>query len=187
MEIHLIRHTTVELEKGICYGQSDVGLAATFFAESTQIQSKLDGEYDCVFSSSLIRCTQLAEQLNLGKIQTDDRLKEINFGKWELKAWNAIDQKEIALWHDSIVGYKLHGGESLFDLQQRVHAFINDLKNNDYKKVLIVSHAGVLRLFYQYILDFPLQNTMKYPIQFGQVHKMHLSQDPSLCWIQSIK
>lgn len=186
MEVHLIRHTTVSLEKGICYGQSDVGVASTFMDELAHIKSKLDTDYDCIISSSLGRCVQLAENLTLGEVKQDDRLKEINFGNWELKTWNEIDQEEIARWHDSLVSYNVHGGESLTQLQQRVHDFIEDLLKQHHKKVLIVAHAGVIRLFYQFILEFSLKNTMKYPVDFGQVHKMFLSEDPTFCWIMKI-
>jgi len=36
-EIYLIRHTTPKVEKGICYGQTDLNLADTFEQEKERI------------------------------------------------------------------------------------------------------------------------------------------------------
>ena len=41
MEIYLIRHTSVSVEAGICYGQSDVPVAESFAAEAAQVRAKL--------------------------------------------------------------------------------------------------------------------------------------------------
>lgn len=187
MEIHLIRHTKVNVQTGICYGQSDVNLAETFDSELENLNPKLDSTYDLIISSPLKRCTLLAQQLDLGEIKTDQRLKEINFGSWELKSWNEIDPTEIDNWHTNLETYKNHAGENLLELQQRVHQFIEELITENHKKILLVTHAGVIRLFYQYILQFPVANTMKYPIQFGQVHNMNISKDPSFCFIKEIR
>ena len=34
MEIYLVRHTTPDVAKGICYGQADIDVTATFLAEA---------------------------------------------------------------------------------------------------------------------------------------------------------
>ncbi len=41
MTIYLIRHTKVAVKPGICYGQSDVGLADSFNKEAKIIQDKI--------------------------------------------------------------------------------------------------------------------------------------------------
>ena len=41
MEIYLIRHTTPNIEKGICYGQADLDITETFLEEVEAIKPHL--------------------------------------------------------------------------------------------------------------------------------------------------
>ena len=63
MEIILIRHTRVGIEKGTCYGWSDVPLADTFETEALATKRQLEtfGTFDAVFSSPLSRARKLAD------------------------------------------------------------------------------------------------------------------------------
>ena len=58
MRIHLIRHTTPDIKKGLCYGQTDLDVTDTFEQEKEHVLSKLLGEYDAVFTSPLQRCSK---------------------------------------------------------------------------------------------------------------------------------
>src|ERR1700752_143379 len=99
MEVYLIRHTTPQIEKGICYGQSDIPLADTFNTESKELLDYLSISFDAVFSSPLGRCTQLARLINCEQeIIYDDRLKDMNFGNWEMTKWNEINQHILDEW-----------------------------------------------------------------------------------------
>src|SRR5690606_42086613 len=101
MEIHLIRHTKPDIEAGICYGQSDIQLATSFDKEWTEIRKKLPLNVDRLFTSPLSRCTKLSERLaaHFGLLpEKDVRLMEMNFGDWEMKKWDDIDQRELNAW-----------------------------------------------------------------------------------------
>ena len=130
MEIYLIRHTTPDIEKGICYGQSDLDLksnyAEAFEAVSNQIQTKKDFK---VISSPLKRCSLLAKYFN-DDILFDNRLKELNFGDWELKPWNDIPEEEINPWMADFVNVAVTNGESYVQLASRVHAFFEEKSLN---------------------------------------------------------
>src|SRR4028118_1276170 len=83
MEIYLIRHTTPLIEKGICYGQSDIPLADSFESEWEIIRQQLPKEMDCIYTSPLKRCWQLARKLEQHyqvPLFTDKRLMEMHFG-----------------------------------------------------------------------------------------------------------
>ena len=54
MDVVLIRHTSVGVPKGTCYGWSDVPVADTFEAEAAETKRNLgDTGFDAVFSSPL--------------------------------------------------------------------------------------------------------------------------------------
>ena len=61
MILTLIRHTSVAVPKGVCYGQSDVALAGSFDSEAKVVCGRLKGRrFDEVYSSPLSRCVKLA-------------------------------------------------------------------------------------------------------------------------------
>ena len=51
MEIYLIRHTTPNIAKGICYGQTDLDITDTFEQEVVRIKPHLPKNIQTVFSS----------------------------------------------------------------------------------------------------------------------------------------
>lgn len=176
MEVYIIRHTQVAVDKDICYGQIDVPLADTFPEELARLINNLPTDFDHVFSSPLDRCKQLAMQFS-SDIVFDDRLKEMNFGDWEMTAWNDIPLEEIQPWYDDFVKTETPNGDSFESLYLRCVAFFDELRTKNYKKVLIVTHAGFIRSTWSYLLEIPLKNTFKIPIDFGQILHFHLAKN----------
>ncbi len=166
MEVHLIRHTQVKVDSGVCYGQSDVALRDNFIDDFNQI--KIDEDYDIVITSPLQRCTKLAEYFRFN-YQKDSRIQEINFGTWELKNWDDISKNEIDPWYEDYIYTSPPKGESVIDFRKRILDFKNDLEQNYAgKKVLVVTHSGVVRLFLQVILDFPIKNMFTILPDYGK-------------------
>lgn len=93
MEIYVVRHTKVSIEKGTCYGQSDVPLDNDYIKDIIKVKNRLPHDFDKVFSSPLKRCCLLAESISTLEIEYHDSLMEMNFGDWENKTWDTIDQK----------------------------------------------------------------------------------------------
>ena len=144
MEIILIRHTTPDIKKGICYGQSNIGVTNTFEEEANLIKKELlhNSSKTIYFSSPLNRCKLLAKELS-DKIIYDNRLKELNFGDWELKKWNDIDKEELDIWMKDFVHVKTTNGESYIELQTRTVQFINEIKQLDAERIVVITHAGL--------------------------------------------
>lgn len=170
MEIVLIRHTTPKIEKGICYGQLNIDVTDTFYNELTNIKKQLTCyNFDTMYSSPLLRCYKLAS--NIGNpVFLDCRLKELNFGDWENKAWDTINEKELKPWMDNFVTEKPTNGESYVALQNRAVSFLNEITSNEnLKSVAIVCHAGTIRAFLAYMLNVALKNSFNFKIDYGQV------------------
>jgi alpha-ribazole phosphatase len=71
---------------------------------------------------------------------------ELNFGNWEGKYWNDIDQTpEAKAWFADYVNTPAPGGESYAQLIQRCRIFIKELKTSNQKNVCIVTHGGPIR------------------------------------------
>jgi alpha-ribazole phosphatase len=179
MEIYLIRHTEINGSKSICYGQSNPPLSDTFLEEAAVLKAKLPTDFDAVYSSPLLRCKLLAEELGFQNIQCNDALKEVNFGTWEGKLWNEIPQNELDPWMNDFVNIAPPEGESLVNMFGRVSGFLDDLRKNESQKTLIVCHAGVIRCIIAYLLSFPLQNVFKIQIRYAEIFKLEMGHLPS--------
>jgi len=111
VEIYLIRHTSPAVEKGICYGQTDIGLSTDFESCATKIIHSLPSDISAIYSSPSKRCTLLADLLPFSlKVKIDLNLLELNFGDWEMKKWDDISPQEP--WFSDYINTKVPGGES---------------------------------------------------------------------------
>jgi len=177
MEIYLVRHTETICEKGICYGQSDVNIVEPFDEIFDKIISELPSEA-VIFSSPLKRCVILAKhiQQNIKAIsyQEDERLKEMNFGDWELKTWNEIPPEELNPWMEDFVNIKVSNGESFTELHKRVGVFLLDKIQKINHPIIIVSHAGVIRSILCHQTSLPLKDAFNNKVDFGEVIRIEL-------------
>ena len=146
MEIILIRHTSVDVPRGTCYGQTDVPVRETFeqAAKLTRRSLALFLPCDKVFSSPLTRALKLAAYCGYPDAETDARLLEMNMGEWEMQLYDEIQDPHLQEWYDDYIHQPTTGGESFQQQYQRVAAFLDELKAQSYRRVAIFAHAGVL-------------------------------------------
>ncbi|CAL2078405.1 Alpha-ribazole-5'-phosphate phosphatase [Tenacibaculum sp. 190524A02b] len=173
MEVILVRHTTPNITKGICYGQADIETADSFEQELLPILSEIPINEPTIayFSSPLQRCSLLANRLSRNVI-FDDRLKELNFGDWELKAWDAINDPLFNLWMNDFVNTPTKKGESYIDLYTRTVAFLNELKQSQHQKAVVVTHAGVIRSLWAHVNNIPLEKSFDLKLSYSAIVKL---------------
>jgi len=178
MEVYLIRHTQPQVEKGVCYGQSDVLVKDSFQEEVNKLLKHLPKTIDTVYASPLMRCQKLAKELKASSsIQTDKRLMELNFGDWEMKKWDEIDQTELNKWMKDFVNVKVPNGESFTEMNTRVSSFAEELLKKEHKTAAVVAHAGVIRCLVALVLEIPLKNAFKIPVDHSSVTKINVGTD----------
>ncbi len=176
MEIYLIRHTTPDIDRSICYGQTDLALKNTFEEEAQTILDQLPNWFDRIYSSPLVRCHTLAQAIPSKEVIVEPRLKELSFGEWEMQPWKAIPQDDFARWKENFVHEAPPGGESMQDLQQRVMSWWQEIEHEIKSPVGIVVHFAVIRVFMA-----ALQNTSLHEIfnqermEYGAVYRLNLS------------
>ena len=179
MEIYLIRHTTPDIEKGICYGQTDIGLADTFEKEAVSIRNRCSEVFNNapIYSSPLKRCYKLAHFLAQSEPIKDMRLLELNFGDWEMKRWDEIDQEKLGEWMSDFVNVRCPHGESYQDLYKRSASFYEDMTRNEHEKIFIVTHAGVIRSLLAHLTATPLNDSFNFKVGFGDVKKISVDSN----------
>lgn len=171
MGIYLVRHTTPNIEKGICYGQTDLNITATFEEEFDKIKQQIPLQKEIkLYSSPLLRCKVLAESFDKEVIY-DDRLKELDFGDWEMKAWDAIPKKELDPWMQDFVNVAVPNGESYVQLWNRVKAFFSAIDDID-QQIIIVTHAGPMRAILAHHRRILLKDSFSIKIKYGEVFKI---------------
>ena len=145
MQIYLIRHTSVAVAPGTCYGQTDVDTAETFEEEAAVTKSRIDGiTFDKVFTSPLSRAAKLAAYCGYHDAIRDDRLKEMNMGEWEMRRYDEIDDPHLQAWYEDFLHLPTTGGEGFPDLYRRVASFLDELRQQPYERVAVFAHGGVL-------------------------------------------
>ena len=168
MEVFLIRHTTPDVSPGLIYGHMDVALAGSFDIEMQMVTGQLPAGIEYVVSSPSSRCTRLAQEINK-TFTTDDRLMELNFGRWEGMTWDTIDRNESERWMANFVENCPPEGETLKEMSYRVFDFWKDLKTLSYQRVAIVTHAGVIRLILSAVKSKPIESLFDVKVNYGEV------------------
>jgi alpha-ribazole phosphatase len=183
MEIYLIRHPQVDIEPGICYGQTDIELKQGNIKKAVAKINKLIPAISKskIYSSDLKRCKVIAQSLNNnGSIVYSSEIREINFGKWEMKRWDEIPQQELNVWMNDFVNQNRYNGESYKDLYVRAVKFWNELKNENHPQILVITHGGVIRSILCYILNISLANSFKLNIDLCGISKIKIEHAAGL-------
>jgi alpha-ribazole phosphatase len=177
MQLYLIRHTRPAVSQGVCYGQADVDVAETFVDEVQAIRTKIAHVAPVAsYSSPLSRCARLASSLKLGMTQHDARLMEMDFGEWELRAWDEIPRKQLDRWGDAYTHLAPPGGETFTELHHRVTEFLRELMaRHRGQDVVVVTHAGVVRALLAEVLNLPLTEVFRFHLDFGGVTQLRLT------------
>ena len=163
MKVTLIRHTSVDVPKGVCYGQTDVPVAASFPEEAEMTKSRLEGKvFDKVFCSPLTRARLLAEYCGHDDYTTDERLLEMNMGDWEMK------------WYDDYMHVATTNGESFPMIYKRVADFLDELKTKDYKHVAVFAHCGILLCAGIYGGLFSEERCFEHTVDYGGIEEIEI-------------
>jgi alpha-ribazole phosphatase len=181
MDIYLVRHTTPDVVKGVCYGQTDLDTTDSMIEEAAVIRRHLPANVNAVHSSPLKRCKKLAAHLFPSHtIQFRDDLKELDCGQWEMRSWDELPAEVVDPWMKDFVNTPIPGGESYIDLNKRVtccfHEVIrlqgakSQMTDADTGAVVLVTHGGPIRSILASISGTPLIDSFKiFALHYGCV------------------
>ena len=150
MKIYIVRHGEVPHNALKQYNSEDEDLNEKGISQAEALKDKIkDIDYDIIISSPLIRARHTADIINVNnkEIIFDDRIKERNPGDLSGKPLDVTNRDEYWNYNTTIK----HGtSENIKTFFERVYDFLNELKNKNYKSVLIVAHSGVSKAFSGY-------------------------------------
>lgn len=175
----LVRHGETEWNAaGRIQGHLDIPLSATGQAQAAAIGRRLGGEiFDAVLSSDLERALQTARPIARQPGQTilrDARLRERHLGVLQGLTGEEAAMRQPQAW----LAFKarnpdaaLEGGETLAEFSRRVVGLIEELLNTySARRLLLVTHGGVLDVAYRHATALPLNLPRDFPIYNASIN-----------------
>ncbi len=135
--IYMVHGTTQDNIEHLASGHNDIELAPIGVEQAKKLGSQELTKFDIIFTSDLNRAITTALLAFPGRapIIADPRLRECDYGDLtqKKKDWNVSD----------FIDKKYPNGESYLDVEARIRAFVEDLKDEFEGKVVgIVAHQG---------------------------------------------
>lgn len=167
LSVYLLRHgeTTYNADGNRYCGRTDASLTNKGIKQAVNVFNQLkDEKFDAVYSSPLSRACLTAQIATESKeVQTDQRLIEVDFGKWEGKTKEEFTAEDPMLWEAWVndpASAKAGGtGEIGSQVIERVDAFFNEmLQKHANQTIVVVAHNGVNRLYMAHKLGMELKN-----------------------------
>lgn len=161
--IGLVRHGITEWnELGIAQGSSDIPLNNTGREQAIALSERLaaEEEWDLIVASDLERVRETAEiisdKLGLSTIHFDERLREMRGGKIE----GTTEMERVSKWGTDWRSLDL-GQETREAVAERATAALQDIvKEHPGKRVLVVSHGGLIGLTLKSLMPEQFKKTL---------------------------
>ncbi len=183
--IDLIRHG--EPQGGKRYrGQIDDPLSETGWRQMWEAVGT-QAPWQQLVTSPLSRCRAFAERLaerHALQLSVDPRLMEVGFGAWEGRTAEQLlaeDPEQIRRFYHDPVHQRPAGAEPLADFRARVIAGLTDLtRTYTGQRVLVVTHAGVMRAAVAYALNAPLEAIYRIEVGYAAITRLKLGPERPL-------
>jgi alpha-ribazole phosphatase len=164
----LVRHASAEGD-GRFQGQNDVSLSSAGRRQLPALCRKL-GRYKITiaYTSDLCRARSTAAfaARRLGvRLEIRSDLREMHFGKWQGLSWEQVLEQSpqfARLWAKRFPDRPIPGGEGFGQFKKRIRRELRKIAAaNPAQSVLVVTHAGVIRVALASALGMPDRNLFR--------------------------
>ncbi len=108
----------------------------------------------------------------------DHRLKELDFGDWEMQPWNDMPRDYFDEWAQNYAELAPPNGETFTQLQQRGVMFLNEMLNKHAQQhIAVVSHGGMIRALIAYVLNMPLKSLFRFNVDYASITQLNFNDD----------
>lgn len=140
-----------------------------------------------IVSSPLSRCAEFAQQLaqkNAIPLMFDPRLQEVGFGDWEGKTSAEITATDASLLFNfkrDPIAFRPANAEPIADFYQRVSVAWDELVSQFAgQHVLVVAHAGVIRMLLAHVLGMPPAHAYRIEVASAAISRFSVTQREGL-------
>ncbi|WP_457574738.1 histidine phosphatase family protein [Desulfolithobacter sp.] len=180
VRLRLIRHGRSRAPEGVFVGSTDVELEPGARKSLLRLRPVLDAHRGPVYVSPMRRTRQTLEELVSGRpavqVLKDDRIREIDFGRWEMCSFAEIVRRDPGLMADwsEYVDFVFPGGEAVADFTARVGDFLAMVQSGPEREVVAITHGGVIRTMICLALGLPLRHYLLFDVQPGTMTELKL-------------
>ena len=165
-EVFLIRHGPTHVKRLI--GHTDVDVDLSNHQRIDRIKATLP-KHAMIVSSDLKRARLTADAISNGqsRLPHDPALREYNFGDWEDRAFDEMDQDNqdlLRVSYENPGDIKAPNGESWNDVERRVCDRIGHYLDS-HPSLIVVAHMGVILAYLRAITGKPAYETLAQPIE----------------------
>lgn len=163
-------------------GQTDDPLSETGWEQMRRATGE-DCPWQVVISSPLLRCSDFARELTARHglpLVLDPRLVELGFGSWEGRTSDELiaENPDIVLrFRTDPISNAPPGAEPLVEFRERIlsawNAMIESYRGGH---VLVVAHAGVIRMLVALVLEIPLQHLFRLQVANAGITRIRVEQ-----------
>ena len=146
MKVWITRHGQTALNKQqLMQGVYDEPLSEVGIEQAKEARRKIgDVKFDAVYCSPLVRAKKTAMiigNVSEDELKVDQRIIEVNFGKYELKSYKKLGFWMSLYWLLPEIIPAPKTVEPVSSMVARSRSFLEDLKKEDYENVL----GGIIR------------------------------------------
>jgi alpha-ribazole phosphatase len=147
--------------------------------------------WERIVSSPLKRCAEFAFELSQRRerpLKLEERLKEINFGAWEGRTADEVmghDREAFQRFYENPVKHTPPGAEPLPAFRERVVSAWEELiQRYEGQHLLIVGHAGMMRIVIGYVLGMPLETVFRLHVPNAGISRVQIGGNGSRAGMQ---
>lgn len=185
-KIILLRHGAIASTGAdrLFIGQSDFSLSAAGRRQAQAWRKRLDGiPLAHILTSDLSRCLETSRIIASDRpaaIEPMTALREIHLGDWEGLSFDQVSRR----WPDDfrqrgmdLARFRPPGGESFLDLQRRVMPVFDAAADRPGETLLVVTHAGVIRVILCHVLGMPVDHLFRIDQGLAAMNLLHRRGD----------
>jgi alpha-ribazole phosphatase/probable phosphoglycerate mutase len=120
----------------------------------------------------MLRTRQTLELLQkhgvAGEVSFDSRLREIDFGNWEMLTFAEISAQgaDIDAWKE-YYHFTFPEGESVAHFAERLQSFLDEIQSSSTEQMLVLTHGGVIRTLLCLILGLDIRDYLLFEVQYA--------------------
>lgn len=197
--LHLVRHGETTDSEGRCIGQTDVALSdagrrdvrrlAASWPEDVPAPARIESS-DLRRAADSARILAATLDIDASDVSTDARLREMDFGAWDGRTWDAIERDDatrLTAWMEDWVTTSAPGGECFCDVVDRTTVWLDDVgvpppdatpsdatasdvrASEPTASIVVATHAGAIRALVCHVLGMPLDRAFRVDVDTASV------------------
>lgn len=177
----LVRHGDLgDRCRGRYIGRTNALLSAEGKRQAAALAGPLARLKDALFLASPLLRTRETAEIALGtdgRFETDENLREIDFGRWEGMTFAEIaaaDPAAVDRWATLNEDFIFPEGEGIADFRERIRAGAKRVIAEPAGTVVLFAHGGVIRFLICHFLGLPDRHHLLFDIRHTSISEIRI-------------